>query len=160
MPKLNNQFILLARDNTIDSNDSMQSISKIIDIFTFNVVREDFKAQLSSSPINALELNAGSFVLLTNWRFVEQTNKPFSGTFTISIVSPDGHSIVGEAIPFEVPADQVGYNLNANLQSLPISVSGDYSIVVSIKNSSGKQISSASYTFTVNIFDSNTKELL
>lgn len=147
--KINNNFVIIARDSTIDSNDQMVSIFKIIDQFSFSVKKSEFDMAVSAAngkPINI----PFTCVLCTSWSIDDIASKDIKLTLRYSIVAPNGEEIsIGEQnTQITKGGDALRFNLN--IGGFPYLGEGRYKYLFRVFDNNSKELASGFTYLRVN----------
>ncbi len=149
MPTIKNLYVIVARDVTTDAADRMNSVIKVIDKFTFNVNRE----QLSREGFKLGEQEIGlpaNYAVATSWILEEKLKTDTFFNFKINIFDPDGEKLgTGPEQENVVPAGIDRINLNFNVQGMPVTKPGKYTLKAAIFSKSGKLLGEGTYPFEV-----------
>lgn len=150
--KISNNLLLLARDVSIDSNDKMMTIIKIIDKFNGNVTTKSDEEKPGEVviPVN--------FTIVSSWSFDEKTDEPQSIVIKTNIADAEEQDLGGPEQTVDLPAGIQRFNLNFPVQGLKATGSGTYVLSAQVLSSSNKLIASAQYSFDVNLHWHHEKE--
>jgi hypothetical protein len=148
-----NLYTLMAKEVQTDAADNMNSIIKIIDKFIFELNRS---ANLNLIPpgveIGKDQITVGAvYSIATSWLFSKLLEKETFYNFKCTIVDPDGVKMGGPEQEHLIPKAIDKYNLNFNVQGLPITKSGEYKLIVELQSKSGTGLASGEYPFKVEI---------
>jgi len=157
MVKVSSKFILVAKDSTVDANDNMLSISKVIDNFNFELDIKEFQRTISSSENGTVGIQVTPFVLITSWHFDKKLDEEYPVVLKINIIAPGNKIHTGEKLRFTIPRGLDNINLNVNFSDLPVSSSGNHEFQATLYDVSDKKLASATYPFTINITEVNQK---
>jgi hypothetical protein len=148
-----NLYVIMARDITTDSTDNMSSIIKIIDKFSFNINKEDLEKNEITLGKQQIGLPA-SYSVGTSWVFDEKLDKETFFNFKINIKDPDGKPLgPGPEQENVLPAGIDRINMNFNVQGLPVTKQGQYTLEAEVFSKEGKLLSNGSYPFAVEFID-------
>ena len=152
MPAIRNLYTLIAREVSVDSNDKMSSIIKIIDKFTFSYNPKKMKEQgvtLGEKPI----LFDAKYAVTTSWFFGEQLKKDTVLVFKISVSGPGGQDFGGPSKENLVPAGFDRMNMNFNTTGLPVTKAGKYTLKAQVLSKGGKKLAEGEYPFVVELIE-------
>ena len=144
--KVSNVFLLISRDVSVDSEDKMMSILKIIDRFNSEVTTKSEKSAKPEAVIIPLK-----FAIVSSWMFEEKIKKPQNIEIRMDIVDNDGKSMGGPTSLVEFPKDTLRFNLNFNVDGLKVTQSGGYVLNAKLLSPSKKVLATARYPFEVNL---------
>ncbi|GEM_PF-936456 len=153
MPTVKNLYVIMARDVTTDAADKMNSILKVIDKFTFNINRDE----LEKNEIKLGEQQIGlpaNYSVATSWQFSEKLKQETFYNFKIDIIDPKGEKLgSGPEQENVLPAGIDRVNMNFNIQGLPVTSEGKYSVAAEIFAKDGKSLCKSEYPFEVEFSD-------
>lgn len=141
-----NIYLLLSRDASTDSSDSMNSIIKIIDRFSFT-----FEGEGKVQPNNQKMLAPINYMIVSSWYFNEAVEKDTKLKFKFQIVQPSGQNPDMEEQTINVGRTAKRVSVNVNVSGLPVSTSGEYQLKAILFNDKDEQIGKANYTFDVDL---------
>lgn len=138
---LTNNFVIIARDSTIDSNDQMVSIFKIIDQFSFSVKKSEFDVALSAANGKPVSIPFAC-VLCTSWAMDDITSRDIKLTLRYSILAPNGEgiSIGDQDVQIGKGSDALRFNLN--ISGFPYVGDGRYTYVFKALDDNSKELAS------------------
>ncbi len=143
---ISNSLLLLARDVTVDANDKMMTVIKIIDNFNGNV---NTKSEDGEKPDEVvIPVN---FAIVSSWSYDEKQVEPTSLTIKTNIADANEQDLGGPEQTIELPAGIQKFNLNFPIQGLKATGSGTYVLTAQLLDSSDKLLASAQYSFEVNL---------
>lgn len=138
--QLQNEFIIISKDISTDANDSMVSIFKIIDTFTFGIKEEEYR-QAAARDADGRVFFPVAYVMATSWRSQRPAVKDTPFTIDIELIDPDGiqlNDVIQEAM-IAKGNDRVRFNINT--QGIPVTKSGQYQFNVKALDTNGKLLS-------------------
>lgn len=144
--KLSNNYIILSRDVSSDSNDNMFSIFKIIDSINFNVPKEEatkFKAAHDKDDKNIMGVPV-KYVMCTSWSVAEMTEKDIPVKLEYSIIDPTGKSISTLLQEAVFPKSNDIFRINIVTEGIPYTRDGKYTIFVKVLDSNSETLCEAS----------------
>jgi hypothetical protein len=150
-----NDFVILARDVSIDSKDKMLSIFKIIDRFNYPLQPEDFKKFSDETKTKAVMLPA-QYVMTSSWSLDKPAKKQLKAVLESKIIDPLGKELGSSRndVVFAVGSDRV--RLNGVVDGIPVTINGKYTVELSIKDTStNKILSSSSASYQVKVEEDN-----
>lgn len=146
--KISNDYVLLARDSSVDELDKMFSIFKIVDKFVFNVDKmpQELKASVDRRiifPIN--------YVISSGW-CIDDVHEDLSLEMHIRLLDPDNKQLneVLQVVTVQSPDDKLRFNINA--QGLPCSKSGQYRFIIEAFKDN-KKLAEGSHRFKIELYD-------
>lgn len=153
MLQVKNLYVIMARDVTTDASDKMNSILKVIDKFTFNINKSDLKKQGITLGKQHIGVPA-NYAVATSWLFDQKLEKEVFLNLKINIIDPDGKKLdSGPEQENVLPAGIDKFNVNFQIQGLPISTEGKYKVEAEIFSKEGKALSKNEYPFDVEFVD-------
>jgi hypothetical protein len=149
MQTFNNLYVIIARDVTTDAVDNMNSIIKIIDKFSFDIDSTEFatkKIEVGSKPIGL----PAAYYVATSWIFKEKLKKETFLIFKINIFDPEGRKLEGGPEQENlIPAGIDRFNMNFNIQGLPVTTEGRYRMEAEILSKDYKSLAKGEYPFSI-----------
>ncbi len=139
----------MAREVTTDAADNMSSIHKIVDRFDFELNRAQLQRDGVKLGVQEIGLPA-NYAVATSWLFGEKLKKETFLTFKITILDPKGQKL-GDGPEQEnlLPAGIEKFNMNFNVQGLPVTSEGTYKLQAEVISKEGKSLAKADYPFQV-----------
>lgn len=159
MSTIKNLYVVLARDVSTDAVDQMNSITKIIDRFGLGYDPVRLKEQgvtLGEKPI----LFPARYSVATSWYFGDKLPKDTFLTFKVRIKDPHGQYFDGPTQEHLVPPGIDRINMNLNMEGLPVTLAGKYTIVVEVFAKDGKSLGQGEYPFEVDLQTGSEAEQL
>lgn len=150
MQQIRNLYVVISRDVSTDAADQMNSIMKIIDKFGFGYDPVKMKEQgltLGEKPI----LFPAKYAIATSWYFGELLNKDTFMTFNVSMKDHSGTDFGGPSQEHLVPSGIDRINMNFNMEGLPVTKAGKYTLEVTVLAKDGSKLANAEYPFTVEL---------
>lgn len=150
MLSVKNLYVVISRDISTDAVDQMNSIMKIIDRFGFSYNAKEMKKQgitLGEKPI----LFPAKYAVATSWYFGGALKKDTFLMFMVNIKDFNGESFGGPAQEHLIPAGIDRINMNFNVEGLPVSKAGKYTLEVIVQSKDGKKLAEGAYPFTVEL---------
>lgn len=144
--KLVNNFLLLARDVTVDSTDQMMSIIKIIDIINGNIETKSKKGEKPDEVIIPVK-----FSLVSSWSFDKKLEESKTIRLKVNFADHNEKDFGGPEQDIQLPKDTQRFNLNFGIDGLRASESGVYTVTAQIFNGANRLIASATYPFDVKL---------
>lgn len=149
MPKAKNLYVIMAREVSTDASDNMNSIIKIIDRFNFNINQDDLDKNEITLGKQELALPA-NYAVATSWIFDEKLDKDTQVTLKLNIVDPDGKALgEGPSQDYTPPEGINKINMNFNVQGLPVTKQGKYTLHAELLDKDGKSLGKSDYPFDV-----------
>lgn len=148
--QLQNEFVIISKDISTDANDSMVSIFKIIDNFTFGIKEAEYKTASSQNADGRVVFPA-TYVMATSWRSPRRAEKDTPFTLNIELLDPDGvklSDMIQEAM-IAKGNDRVRFNINT--QGIPVTKSGQYQFKVKALDTNGKLLSEGETVIKVDL---------
>ena len=149
MTSAKNIYLLLARDVSTDSNDKMNSITKIIDRFNIDANKGDLKKQNLIWGESIIVIPA-SYAIASLWTLSEKIKNESVVKIRLSIIDPSGKNLGGPVQSLKLPAGKDRVSLNFNSQGMPITKEGKYFIKAQLEISD-KVIGTAEYPYEVEV---------
>lgn len=143
---LSNNYVILSRDASSDSNDQMFSIFKIIDSINFNVAKEEaaqFKEARAKDASLVMGVNV-RYVVCTAWGLPEIADKDMPVKFEISIIDPKGNVLSAQMQETVFPKGNDVFRFNIVTEGFPYTEDGKYLVSVRVLDSNSKELSEAS----------------
>lgn len=144
--KLSNNYILLSRDASSDSNDNMFSIFKIIDSINFNVPKEEaakFKKAHTEDASNLMGVPV-RYIMCTSWSIDEMAEKDIPVKLEYSILDPSGKPISTMLQEAVFPKSNDVFRINIVTEGIPYSQDGKYKVHVKVLDSNSSVLCEAS----------------
>lgn len=148
--KLTNEYVIVARDASIDSSDQMVSIHKIIDNFTFGYRKEEYEKAVAQSAGQPLAFPV-NYTVTSCWRADSKATKNFPFKIKIELLDPKGKALnenIQEAV-IEKGKDRIRFNVN--VQGFPVSEAGLYTYALAAIDDSGKEIATGEVPINVEL---------
>ena len=146
-----NDYVLMARDVSVDSRDNMMSIFKMIDKFNFSLTAEEYKKFTSEVNRENL-LFPARFILTSSWSLDKPVNKSVSVILESKIADSSGKELASTSKNAEFTKGTDRVRFNAETEGLPVSGKGRYTIELIMKSADSKKIlSSGTASFQVAI---------
>ncbi|HVI60528.1 MAG TPA: hypothetical protein VM535_00010 [Candidatus Saccharimonadales bacterium] len=137
--KLTNEYVIIARDASIDSSDQMVSIHKIIDNFTFGYRKEEYEKAIAASGGKPLAFPI-NYTVTSSWRAASKAASNFPFKIQIKLIDPNGDVLnenVQEAV-IEKGKNRIRFNVN--VQGFPVSEAGVYHYDLAAIDDRGKEL--------------------
>lgn len=139
-------YVILVRDISVDAQDNMNSLLKIIDRFQFGMDKKTLKKV--NGPVNV----PASFSIASSWKFEEKLKVDEKVLLQFNLIDPSGKDLGGPSDEFVVPKGKDRININFNVNGLTITDEGPYLLSAQmLKNK--KILGKRSYPFEVIIHD-------
>lgn len=148
--KIINDYVIVAKDVSVDSNDNTVSILKIVDnleIATSSELCKQINAKngnIFNSPVQ--------FVIATSFSSAEKANKDFVFEILIEILSPDNKILGKFTKEFNLNKNTDKARININIQGMSIVGSGKYTLKVAALDQ-GKIIAEGTTSLNINIVE-------
>lgn len=157
MAKLNlsNNYVILSRDASADSNDQMFSIFKIIDSINFNASKDEIT---KLNEARAKEGNAAMavnvrYVVCSSWSLPEITDKDIPVKFEYSITDPLGVVLSEQMQEAVFPKSNDIFRFNIVTEGFPYTEDGKYLVTMKILDSESQVLSDASTQIRLAVTD-------
>ena len=141
MTKARNLYLLLARDASTDSNDSMNTITKIIDIFNAsrpkNTKNDD---SVSGIPI--------SYSIASLWLLDKTAKKNESYKVVFETLDTKGENIGSFNLEYTPPFETKRLSFNAQANALPARREGEYTLKATLYKGN-EVLASAEYPYAL-----------
>lgn len=124
---MKNIYTLISRDASTDANDKMNTITKIIEKFTFTIPEEDLKTHLDRNP-GTVPLFPAHYVLATSWLLGEKLTAERSMRVAFHIMTSKGKDLGGPVQELTVPKGTDRLNVNIVVDGMPAEESGIYTL--------------------------------
>jgi len=153
-----NDFVIISRDVSIDANDNMLSIVKIIDRFNFELEAEQFKQfndAIKRGEVGAFPMN---YVVTSSWSLDTPLKKPLNIEVSMRVLDSNGKQLgeIKHEASFAVGTDRL--RINAQTDSILVNGSGRYQLeVVLVNKADSKELASNKTNFVVDIKERGTK---
>ncbi|HEX7259480.1 MAG TPA: hypothetical protein VF272_00945 [Candidatus Saccharimonadia bacterium] len=128
----------------------MNSIIKIIDRFDIELNAEEMKKQGVEFGKQTVILPY-SYSIGTSWYLGEHLKKAASLGVKITIIDPKGEKHPGPIQKNTLPSGIDRMNINFNVQGLPVSRHGNYTLLAEVVSEEDKVIGKGEYPFTVEL---------
>ena len=154
-----NDFVILARDVSVDSQDKMLSIFKIVDKFNFSLDPDNYKKFLEEIKDKTASLPA-HFVTSSSWSLDSPTKNDLRAILESKIVDPTGKELgrSRNEMVFIAGSDRV--RLNGVIEAVPVTSNGRYKIELSVLDlKTGKILCSGSTSYQVSVDEDDAKEV-
>lgn len=148
--KLVNEYLLLARDASVDANDQTVTLYKLIDNFTFGYKQQEFDSMQRANPGQPIVFPI-PHTIASSWR-VEGRPKgdtPFS--LQTKLIDPDGETLSENAQEAVVPKGNEKVRFNINSPAMAVSGEGSYHYHVSAVDDNGNELATADVAFQVHL---------
>lgn len=155
--QLFNDYVLIAKDFSIDQNDNMVSLFKLVDSFTFTFKEDEFKQAFKASPGEKNVLLPVTYIVATSWSSSEKVNKDLTYTITASFISPDGENLTSATQEVKLPKGSDRMRINFGVQGLPVKNSGKYKYMLEVKDAQGHSVQKGECFMNV-VLDINKEE--
>ncbi len=142
---LSNNYIIISRDASSDSNDNMFSIFKIIDSINFNTAKEEatrFKAAYTKDSKTIMGVSV-KYVACTAWSLPEKAEKDIPVKLEYSIIDPSGAVLSAQLQEAVFPKSNDVFRINMITEGFPYTIDGKYKILVKVLDSNSHVISEA-----------------
>ncbi len=152
MFKFKNIYTTISRDVTVDANDRMTTLHKLIDFFNISYSKAELDKNnntVGKDPI--LFENLDKFVISTSWKIDKLLTEDTEVKLRINIISPKGVELGGPEQSQVVPKNNNRFSLNFVLSSLPVINQGEYELRVSLLSTTGEILAVGSYDFNINL---------
>lgn len=139
---LTNNYVILSRDASSDSNDQMFSIFKIIDSINFNATKPEvaqLKEVRAKDSTAAMGVNV-RYVVCSSWSLPEITDKDIPVKFEYAVVDPSGTVLSAQMQEAVFPKGNDIFRFNIVTEGFPYTEDGKYSVKVKILDSDSKQL--------------------
>lgn len=149
MKDVKNLYLLIARDVSTDSNDNMNSITKVIDRFNIDINKDDLKKQnlIWGESIIVIPV---SYAIASLWLLGEKVKSESAIKIKVSIIDPSGKDLGGPEQSLKLPVGKDRIALNFTSQGMPMTKEGKYSIQAQLIKSD-KIIGTAEYPYEVEV---------
>lgn len=127
LKKAKNLYVLVARDASTDANDNMNSITKIIEKFTFTAPEEDLKNRREQFPDSPI-LFPAHYMLATYWYLGEKLKEEHNLAVVFDIITDEGKNIGNQRQELTVPKGTDRLNVNVGVDGFPVDEQGIYSL--------------------------------
>lgn len=145
-----NEYVMVVRDVSIDKNDGMVSLFKIIDNFSFGLKEESFKETFGESFSKTVALPA-VYTIATSWRLEKKAEKDIPLSLQMSIISPDGTEMNKSFQEAVIAKGTDHLRFNINTQGLPVRGPGYYHIRVAVLGAGSKKIAEGTAVVSVDL---------
>lgn len=153
-----NDFVIISRDVSIDANDNMLSIVKIIDKFNFELELEQFRQfneAIKRGEVGAFPMN---YVVTSSWSLDTPLKKPSTIEVLMRILDSTGKQLgeMKHETSFAAGTDRL--RINAQTDSIVVNGSGRYQLeVVIVNKADNKELASNKTNFVVDIKERDKK---
>jgi hypothetical protein len=146
--KLTNEYLIIAKDASVDANDQTVTLYKIIDNFTFGYKQKEFDAMRKANPDQPIMFPV-AHTIASSWKIERPagTNVPFS--IHTKLVDPEERTLSENSQEAFIAKDNDKVHFNINTQAMPVTLSGKYRYDVSAVDDSGKEMARGSILFNV-----------
>ncbi|HEX8762151.1 MAG TPA: hypothetical protein VF733_00135 [Candidatus Saccharimonadales bacterium] len=151
--QVTNDFVILARDVSVDAKDQMLSVFKIIDKFNLPLDPDTYKRFLDETKDKSVTLPA-MYVMSSSWRLQEKVKKDTPALLESRIIDPSGKELgksVNEIV-FVAGSDKL--RLNGLVEGIPVIRNGRYKVELSILDATtNKKLCSSATTYEVEVVE-------
>ena len=135
---LRNNFVVIARDASIDVNDNMVSIFKMIDQFSFGVKKSELETVMKNPGATA---NVPfSCVLCSSWSTDEIVENNLKLTLEYSIIDPEGNVVSTGSQGAEISKGGDTLRFNLNIEGFGYKGDGRYKYLLRTLDDKGKEL--------------------
>jgi len=150
-----NDFILIAKDSSIDSSDKMMSIFKVIDKFEFKLPTEAYKP-IKNKKDNEITILAIPYVIASAWRLNESVKKDFIAQIRLRLMDPNGMMIGSSLDDVTFNAGVKKIKFSGATTQLAYTINGSYYAEMTLINkNSGEELCTASAVYEIEIAENN-----
>lgn len=135
---LSNNFVIIARDASIDTNDNMVSIFKMFDQFAFGVNKSELEEAMKKQ-VAAVNIPF-SCVLCSSWSTDEVVEKNLKLTLEYSILDPEGDVISKGSQGVEIAKGSDTLRFNLNVEGFGYKGDGRYRYVLRALDDTGQEL--------------------
>jgi len=146
-----NDFVILAKDVSVDSKDNMLSIFKIVDKFNFALDSENYNKFVEESKEKAVGMPA-QYVMSSSWSLDKITKKNIDAVLVSKLIDPSGKELASSQndIVFTAGSDRV--RLNGAVEGIPVTQNGRYKVEVNVLDkATSKVMCTGSTTYQVSV---------
>ncbi len=151
-----NDFVILAKDISLDQLDSLLSIFKIVDKFNLNLTpekAEEYKEETEGGVVSI----ANNYFVVTSWSFEQPLKKEIPIMLVTKVFSPKGEELATSEQESYLESGKDRFRLNIQMQSVITKGLGNHKLEVSILEKNTNKVLAqgmASYTVDIQITDS------
>ena len=142
-----NIYVLFARDVSTDASDGMNTITKVIEKFTFTVPEEDYHLHTQNTDSEP-KLYPVEYMIATAWYLERKLKEDTDFTVELELVSESGKNLGGPNQTFTVPQGKDRITVNMGVNGIPVDISGTYRMNAALVLQ-GKRIAEGSYPIEV-----------
>jgi len=147
---LTNDYIIIAKDASVDANDQMVSINKIIDNMTFGVRKEEFDKAVALSQGKPIALPI-AYTIASSWRSDRNVAKSFPFKLNVKLMDPDGVTLNENSQEAMMAEGNNAVRFNINVQGFPVTKPGTYKYVLSAVDDQGKELAKGATQVNVDL---------
>jgi hypothetical protein len=147
---LTNDYVIIAKDASVDANDQMVSINKIIDNLTFGFHKEEFDKAVASSQGKPLAFPI-AYSITSSWRSDIKATKNFPFKLNVKLVDPDGVTLSENSQEAVMAEGNNTVRFNINVQGFPVTKPGVYKYILSAIDDQGKQLAKGASQINVDL---------
>lgn len=149
---IKNVYVVMAREVSVDKNDGMTSIFKLIEKFTFGYKPAELLEKNVQVGINPI-LFPHKYDVATSWYLGEKLKKETTLKFAIAIVDSTGKKLEGPVQEHHIPVNIDRINIQFGMDGVPVLGAGKYEMIVTASSATNKELASGSYPFEVDLIE-------
>lgn len=136
---LTNDYVIISKDASVDANDQMVSINKIIDNLAFGFRKEEFDKAVASSQGKPLAFPI-AYSVASSWRSNRKVTKNFPFRLNVKLIDPDGVTLNENSQEAVMAEGNNIVRFNINIQGFPVTKPGVYKYILSAIDDAGKEL--------------------
>lgn len=148
--QISNDYLLLAKDASIDTKDNMVSIFKIMETMTFTFKKEEFKKVFNAEPGESAIAMPAEYAIVSAWRAPMILEKDFAFEVKTVLRGPDQKVLMEKTQAVIIQKSKDRIRLTISVRGLPVGKPGGYTYSQEATKN-GKLLDSRSYTLNVKL---------
>jgi hypothetical protein len=148
-----NDFAILARDSSIDADDRMMSLFKIVDKFNVSLPSKSFK-QIKEMKDSEVKLLSFPYVIASSWKLDRKVTKDYDAIIKIRLIDPSGTELATSINDVTFNPGNSRIKISGEIQKLGYTVDGEYTNEITfIDKSSNEELCKASIYFEIEVLE-------
>lgn len=144
-----NNFVVIARDSTIDQTDQTVSIFKIIDQLSFTVKKAEFGEARAASQGKPISIPF-SCVVCSSWALEDFADTDVELKIEYSIIDPEGGLVSSGMQEARISKGSDKLRFNMNIEGFAFNGNGKYTYLLKALDNSSKELASGETHLRVN----------
>jgi hypothetical protein len=148
--KLFNEYVIVAKDASVDGNDQTLSIYKIVDNFGFGYRKEEYDAFVRSNPGQPLVFPI-SYAIVSSWKLERQTPSNIPFKINTKLIDPEGKVLNENSQEAVIAKGNDKVRFNVNVQGMPVTISGKYIYTLEAIDDKGKELATGNTRINIEL---------